>query len=692
MTEPRAFDHVGRRAVPSLLAERIAAAPDRVALVFEDACGVVVELTYADFGGQVARVAAGLVGLGVGPGDRVALCLPSRPEFVLTFFALARIGAVGVPCNPASSAREMSHVIGLTESRVLVATAGLGGLVEELRDADLGLEHVVSAGEDAAADLPFADLLAEQPLEVEEEPDPKAPLEIIFTSGTTAAPKGVVLTHANWLWAGERASHWHRLEDRDRLLTALPLFHVNAQSFTLLAALTVGATAIFLETYSASRFIDQVRGRRATQTNLVATQLRTLLAQPERADDAEHELRRVGYSINVSDAEKEGFERRFGVELLNGYGLTEAMTEVTVAPVYGERRWPSVGRPALGREVRIDREGAEAAAGEIGEILVKGVPGRTIMHGYYRDPEATAATIVDGWLHTGDKGYFDADGFLYFFDRAKDVIKRGGENISATEVEATLTGHPAIALAAVIGIPDPIRDEAVMAFVVAEPGAELDEEEVRRYCAEQLARFKVPTVIRLVDSLPMTSIGKVEKKALREMVATPRRAAAEDRVAAASRELEEMVGRAGPELRGTVSARDVARFAVAAGEDSPVYTSVEAARAAGYEDLPSPPLLLTSVLEWGAGPPLTEPRGDGNGGGRDGWLPLAGLRLLGGDQSLELHRPVPAGTELVAQPVLVAVELEQGGSGETVLLTIETGYRTLDGEPLITCREKLTAK
>lgn len=143
---------------------------------------------------------------------------------------------------------------------------------------------------------------------------------------------------------------------------------------------------------------------------------------------------------------------------------------------------------------------------------------------------------------------------------------------------------------------------------------------------------------------------------------------------------------------GPGGGRDVARFAVAAGQDSPVYTSVEAARAAGYEDLPSPPLLLTSVLEWGAGPPLTEPRGHGNGGGRDGWLPLGGLRLMGGDQSLELHRPVPAGTELVAQPVLVAVELEQGGRGETVLLTIETGYRTLDGEPLITCREKLTAK
>jgi crotonobetaine/carnitine-CoA ligase len=518
--QPGSFDHIGRRALPSLLADRLASDPSHVAVIFEDAGGEVTELTYAALAEQAARVASGLVALGVGAGDRVALCLPSRPEFVLTFLALAQIGAVGVPCNTASSAREMAHVIGSTESRVLVTGAGSGPLVEELRGAELGLQHVVSTVEEAAADLPFSDLLWREPLATGSEPDSEAPLEIIFTSGTTAAPKGVVLTHANWLWAGVRASHWHRVDNRDRLLTALPLFHVNAQSFTLLAALTVGATAIFLEEYSASRFLDQVRRHRATQTNLVATLVRTLLAQPPRDGDADHELRRVGYAINVSDAEKEDFERRFGVELLNGYGLSEAMTEVTVAPVYGERRWPSIGRPALGREVRIAHPGGEAPAGEIGEILVKGVPGRTIMKEYYRDPEATAATIVDGWLHTGDNGYFDADGFLYFYDRAKDVIKRGGENISASEVEATLTGHPGIALAAVIGIPDPIRDEAVMAFVVAEAGAALDEEEVRRHCSEQLARFKVPTVIRLVDSLPTTSIGKVEKKTLRATAAS----------------------------------------------------------------------------------------------------------------------------------------------------------------------------
>jgi crotonobetaine/carnitine-CoA ligase len=512
-------DHIGQRALPSLLADRVASDPSHVALVFEDASGELTELTYASLAEQAGRVASGLSDLGVGAGDMVAFCMPSRAEFVLTFLALAQLGAVGVPCNTASSAREMSHILRLTESRVLVVGPGFGELVRELRAAEPGLERVVSTVQDAAADLPFSDLLAHEPLVAAAEPDSEAPLEIIFTSGTTAAPKGVVLTHANWLWAGERATHWLRVDEGDRLLTALPLFHVNAQSFTLMAALTVGATAIFVEEYSASRFLDQVRRHRATGTSLVATLLRTLLAQPERPDDAEHGLRRVGYAINVSDAEKEAFERRFGVELLNGYGLSEAMTEVSVCPVYGEKRWPSIGRPAFGREVRIVGSDGAAPVGEVGEILVKGVPGRTIMKEYYRDPDATAATIIDGWLHTGDNGYFDADGFLYFYDRAKDVIKRGGENVSASEVEATLTDHPGVALAAVIGVPDPIRDEAVMAFVVAQPGVELEEEDLRRHCEEQLARFKVPTVIRCVESLPTTSIGKVEKKTLREIAA-----------------------------------------------------------------------------------------------------------------------------------------------------------------------------
>jgi len=244
--------------------------------------------------------------------------------------------------------------------------------------------------------------------------------------------------------------------------------------------------------------------------------VRTLLAQPPAPTDRDHLVHRNFYAINVLDSEKEAFEERFGVELLNGYGLSEAMTIVTLAPVFGERRWPSIGLPTYDRQVRIvDADGQDLPAGEIGEIIVQGVPGRTIMKGYFKHPEATAQAIRDGWLYTGDNGYFDKNGYIYFFDRKKDVIKRAGENISASEVEAALLLHEQIAEAAVIGVVDPIRDEAVKAFVVTAEGTQLTEDQVTEHCRSHLASFKVPTIVQFVESLPKTSVGKIEKKALR---------------------------------------------------------------------------------------------------------------------------------------------------------------------------------
>jgi crotonobetaine/carnitine-CoA ligase len=513
-------DHIGPRTVPLLLAERFDRHPDAPAAIFERRDGTVVEYSYAELSAAVARAAGGLAGLGVARGDKVVLCMANRPEMVISLLALAHLGAVAVPANTANGVGEMTHVSNWSDAKLVITTAEFTSLFERVRAEVPALAAAVVAGEGAApGDASFADLLASDPVDAAEVSS-EDPLEIIFTSGTTALPKGVVLTHANWLWSGERATHWLRLDSRDRLLSALPLFHVNAQTFTLLASLTLGATAIFLEEYSASRFMSQVRQHEATYISIVAMLLRTIMAQPEEEDDRSHKLRRVSYAINVPEAEKDAFERRFGVELLNGYGLSEAMTEVSVCPVYGEKRWPSIGQPAFGREVKVvDEGGEEVLTGEVGEIVVHGVPGRTIMKEYYKDPEATAATIVDGWLHTGDNAYFDERGYLYFVDRTKDMIKRAGENVSATEVEGVLLEDQRIAMAAVIGIPDPVRDEAVMAFVVPEAGIALSEDDVVAHCKERLARFKVPSVVAIREELPTTSIGKIEKKVLREWVA-----------------------------------------------------------------------------------------------------------------------------------------------------------------------------
>ena len=507
------MDIVGQRTLRDLLGDREARYGDKIFLVYVARDGRRTDLSYTGFARQVRATAAGLARIGVGKGDKVVVHLGNCPEFLVCWFALAWLGAVLVPSNPAHTEGELRHVARHAEAIAMV-TAPPHRELAELAAPDV--RHRILVGPGEAGWLGFAELAAPtEPPTPELAPEDLA--ELLFTSGTTAAPKAVMLTHANCLFAGEREWRTVGVDTTDRTLTALPVFHVNAQTVTVLSALTAGATVILLEEYSATRFWEQVRETGATVLTLVAMQLRTLLAQPPAPTDGRHAVRRVMYALNVPDQEKAEFENRFGVELINGYGLSEAMTIVTAVPVHGEKRWPSIGLPAVDRRVRVvTPDGADVAPGEVGEIIVGGEPGRNLMLGYYRDPVATAEALRDGWLYTGDNGYFDKHGYLYFFDRRKDVIKVAGENVSAMEVEQVLCAHPAIAEAAVIGVPDPVRDEAVKAFVVTAPGSALTKESVLEHCAAHLARFKVPTVLEIRDALPKTSIGKIEKKLLRE--------------------------------------------------------------------------------------------------------------------------------------------------------------------------------
>lgn len=517
------MDLIGHRTLRDLLEERVALHADREFLVFENRDGAVERYTYREFDDRVNQLANGLLAQGIAFDDKVVVHLPNCPAFLLTWFALAKIGAVMVPTNTANTAAEMEYLLASSDAGTVVTEPAFMEVFAKVLPGAPKVTHVFLARTDSA---PVGTRLWDElwrgqpatlaPIRFSNE----STVEILFTSGTTAQPKGVMLTHANCLWSGERASKQVRLAPGERTLTALPLFHVNAQSLSVLSGLTAGATLILLELYSAARFWEQVRRHRANMVSLVPALMRTIAAQPPRADDREHALRVVFYAINCTDQEKSDFEQRFGVSLLNGYGLSEAMTIVCMAPLDGDRRWPSIGLPALDRQVRIvDDLGHDLPAGEIGELIVHGVPCRTIMKGYYKNPEATAATVTDGWLHTGDNAFMDEAGYVYFFDRKKDVIKRGGENVSASEVERAILEYPGVLECAVIGIPDAIKDEAVKAFVVARPGAQLTVEEVVAHCAGRLAKFKVPQVIELRDALPKTSIGKIEKKVLRNEAA-----------------------------------------------------------------------------------------------------------------------------------------------------------------------------
>jgi carnitine-CoA ligase len=515
------FDRTGSRTLNEAYAERVAERPDATFLVFETADGAVSEWTYREFDERCEALAGGFASLGVGKGDRVVLRMTTQVDLLASWFALLRLGAIAVPAVSTLTRDETAWMTEHLEPVAVVVDREWSTTYVGVKQTVPALRHVVVAGAQSVGENVVEDTIALDELAGRRcaytapslAPDDVA--EIIFTSGSTSRPKGVMITHANLLHSGERQSSMRAFDEGERCLTPLPWFHVNCQSVTVMAALAVGGTAILLERYSATRFMEQVRRHRATQVTLGSMLVRTLLAQPLSADDAAHQVRRAFYGLAITDEEHDAFEKRFNMTLLNGYGLTEAVSEVTTAPVFGPKCWPSIGLPAQDRLIRlVDDQGNDVPIGATGEIIVHGRPGWTIMKGYFRNPAATEQALRDGWLWTGDLAHVDAAGYFYFDGRKKDVIKRAGENVSALEVEETLMGHPAVAEAAVVAAPDPVRDEAVWAYVVLSE-LSVTEEHLIAYCAERLSPFKVPSVVRLMSEFPRTGAGKLNKESLR---------------------------------------------------------------------------------------------------------------------------------------------------------------------------------
>lgn len=509
---------------------------DHVFMEYESGAGERRAYTYAEFDRYINRTANYFLSLGVRKGDNVALQLYNSPECVSVAMALAKIGAVAVPINMANMVEECAFIYEKCGIDIVVAEPDCQSFYIEGVPEGIAWRNPVQAR--AKHVVPMSRLLVShvrnEPLfgnavdfdaEVARCSDEfDAPCElstldtamIIFTSGTTSCPKGVELTHGNMLFGGYFGDWQCALSPEDRLLTTMPAFHSNFQTAALMPVLTAGATLVFIEKYSARRYWKQVRDYRATSLQLTAMLARTMMLQPIDEGERDHCVRSVQYYLAITEEEKAVFEKRFGLRLMNCYGSTESICWILTDLPFGERRWPSIGRAGLGYEVEvIDDDGRVASAGETGEIVVRGIPGISLMKGYYGEPGVTAATIdADGWMHTGDKGYRDEDGWFYFVDRKSNMIKRSGENISASEVEGVLMEHPSIAEAAVIGVPDPVRDQAVKAFLIPEEGCVVDAEEVASYCRGRLACFKVPSIIEVVDDLPRTSVGKIAKKLL----------------------------------------------------------------------------------------------------------------------------------------------------------------------------------
>ncbi|MEJ2864719.1 class I adenylate-forming enzyme family protein [Actinomycetospora flava] len=486
--------------VYDLLAGTAADRPDAPFLVFagDDGTGTV---SYAEQVRRADETAGLLAALGVGPGARVHLMTPNRPEFLDVWFACARLGAVVVPVNPLSTADEVAHQ--LTDSRAVLSVV----------DDTLRATVAAAAGERTV--LGLEELVARRggtpPPPVVADAELAA---IMFTSGTTSAPKGVQVTHANYRRVGELVADHLRVTADDRWLITLPLFHGNAQYYCLASALVAGGSVAVAARFSATGWPAQARDLRPTLASLFAAPIRMVLARSTPSpSDADNALRLVLFAQNLAPAQAQEFETRFGAPLIQLYGMTETVVPPFMNPLDDRRRWDSIGLPLPGIEVRVVGE-----EGEPGELQVRGRPGIDVTSGYDGRPEATAALFDDGWLRTGDQVRLDDIGRAFFVDRAKDMMKRAGENVAASEVEQVLAAHPAVLEAAVHGVPDPVYDEAIVAHVVLAPGAHAEPDELIAWCAERLSKFKVPETVVLREELPRSTIGKILKNALRDEV------------------------------------------------------------------------------------------------------------------------------------------------------------------------------
>jgi crotonobetaine/carnitine-CoA ligase len=512
---------VGHRTLRSLVEYRARATPRRTFVLFDDLAGGVTRLTYGQFDTCVNRAARVLEHLGIGPGDRINLHLPNCLEFLYLWFGAAKIGAVIVPTNVASPPDELEYLVSHSGSRIIFVRETEQAVAREVHRRCPGVQAVVMCDGQTSAQPSAAvylhDLMARAPARAPAHcPGPPDEVAILYTSGTTARPKGVLVSNANYLYAGETVAKAIRLAPDDRHYVVLPLFHGNAQYYSTMSTLVVGASMVLTARFSASGYFDRCIAHRCTVASLFAAPIRMLLAQEHRAAHRRNRLRVVLFAQNVTEAQLEEWRERFRAPLLQLWGMTETMGPPLMNPVDFERRNMSMGLPVMGYEVRlVDERGAPVAPGQVGEIAVCGEPGWTVMAGYFKNPEATAQTLREGWLMSGDNARQDDDGYFHFVDRAKDMIKRSGENVAASEVEAVIRQHPAIFDAAVVGVPDAMRDEAIVGFVVAREGKTLDAAEIIEWCRERLAPFRVPSRVELRAELPRTSVGKIQKHILR---------------------------------------------------------------------------------------------------------------------------------------------------------------------------------
>ncbi|HEX4790686.1 MAG TPA: long-chain fatty acid--CoA ligase [Actinospica sp.] len=443
------------------------------------------DVGYRQLDEQSGRLAAALRAGGLEPGDRVAVQLPNVPEFLVACYGILKAGLVMVPMNPQLTAPETEYMLHHSGARAHLADPAE---VTALCDATAYSDEVAATA-------------------------PGDTAVIVYTSGTTGRPKGAELSHFQLYMASTVASETFGAVPEDVTLAVLPLFHIYGLSCSLISAVRFGSTMSLVRRFETDAVLDAMERHRVSISLGVPAMYHALLtAELGDRDLSAFRVASCG-GAPMPQALIEGFEKRFGVTVLEGFGMSETGAAGLLNRP-DDRRVGSIGKPLWGVQARIAGAGGGTGPEHVGELLIKG---HVVMNGYHDDPAATAETIVDGWLHTGDLGYRDEDGFYYIVDRIKDMVIRGGFNVYPREVEEVLYRHPAVREAAVLGRPDERLGEEVVAVVVLKPEAAADAsaEEIIAFCRASLAGYKCPREIRFVDQLPRNASGKVLKRELR---------------------------------------------------------------------------------------------------------------------------------------------------------------------------------
>lgn len=475
--------------------------------------------TYEQFNASVDAAAAYWHHIGVRKGDRVAFMADNSPRFLHAWLGLAKIGAVLVAINTGFKYAEAQYLVEHSEARFALIDPAHGELFHRIGESAPELHSTLALGEADGFDdfVAGATQLGGRAPSVDLDPDDL--ISLIYTSGTTGRPKGVMQSHHNYVMTGQAFPHWMDIHRGDRIYACLPLFHINSQAYSTMGAIGAEGAIVLAPRFSASRFWPDVREHGVTMFNMIGAMTVILSKKEPGPDDRDHRVR-VAYGVPaLPHAVRTDIEQRFGIACISGFGMSET-TYGLLEPVAEPRHPDSMGVPRSHPDPAyppteakiVDADGVEVPRGEIGELVLRNA---AMMLGYFKDPEKTAEALRDGWLYTGDSAWQAEDGYFYFVDRKKDIVRRRGENVSSLEVEMVVNTHPTVQESAVIGVPSELTDEELCVFVVPREGQVVDPVTIIAWCDENLAAFKVPRFVEIVEALPKTPTAKIEKHRLR---------------------------------------------------------------------------------------------------------------------------------------------------------------------------------